>query len=53
MDGLLIRGGHVVDGSGVAGRDVRTRIRDEITRCGLTNLGRIPSGDVVRAAAIR
>ena len=31
-------------------RDVRTRIRDEITRSGLTNFGRIPSWDVVRVA---
>jgi N-acyl-D-amino-acid deacylase len=31
-------------------RDVRTRIRDEVTRHGLTNFGRIPSWDVVRVA---
>jgi N-acyl-D-aspartate/D-glutamate deacylase len=31
-------------------RDVRTRIRDEIARDGLTNFGRIPSWDVVRVA---
>jgi len=31
-------------------RDVRTRIRDEIARRGLTNFGRIPSWDVVRVA---
>jgi N-acyl-D-aspartate/D-glutamate deacylase len=31
-------------------RDVRTRIRDEIARGGLTNFGRIPSWDVVRVA---
>src|SRR5262250_645179 len=31
-------------------RDVRTRIRDEIARSGLTNFGRIPSWDVVRMA---
>ena len=31
-------------------RDVRTRIRDEIERSGLTNFGRIPSWDVVRVA---
>jgi len=31
-------------------RDVRTRIRDEIARSGLTNFGRIPSWDVVRVA---
>src|SRR5689334_2407424 len=30
--------------------DVRTRLRDEITRNGLTNFGRIPSWDVVRVA---
>jgi N-acyl-D-aspartate/D-glutamate deacylase len=31
-------------------RDVRTRLRDEIARNGLTNFGRIPSWDVVRVA---
>ena len=31
-------------------RDVRSRIRDEIARGGLTNFGRIPSWDVVRVA---
>jgi N-acyl-D-aspartate/D-glutamate deacylase len=31
-------------------RDVRSRIRDEIARHGLTNFGRIPSWDVVRVA---
>jgi N-acyl-D-amino-acid deacylase len=31
-------------------RDVRTRIRDDIARNGLTNFGRIPSWDVVRVA---
>ena len=31
-------------------RDVRTRIRDEVARSGLTNFGRIPSWDVVRVA---
>jgi N-acyl-D-amino-acid deacylase len=31
-------------------RDVRTRLRDEIARHGLTNFGRIPSWDVVRVA---
>jgi N-acyl-D-aspartate/D-glutamate deacylase len=31
-------------------RDVRTRLRDEIARGGLTNFGRIPSWDVVRVA---
>ena len=31
-------------------RDVRTRIRGEIARSGLTNFGRIPSWDVVRVA---
>jgi N-acyl-D-amino-acid deacylase len=31
-------------------RDVRTRIRDEVTRSGLTNFGRIQSWDVVRVA---
>src|SRR5262249_54510877 len=31
-------------------RDVRTRIRDEIERNGLTNFGRIPSWNVVRVA---
>jgi N-acyl-D-amino-acid deacylase len=31
-------------------RDVRTRIRDEVARDGLTNFGRIPSWDVVRVA---
>jgi N-acyl-D-amino-acid deacylase len=31
-------------------RDVRTRIREEIARSGLTNFGRIPSWDVVRVA---
>jgi N-acyl-D-aspartate/D-glutamate deacylase len=31
-------------------RDVRTRVRDEIARNGLTNFGRIPSWDVVRVA---
>jgi N-acyl-D-amino-acid deacylase len=31
-------------------RDVRDRVRDEITRRGLTNFGRIPSWDVVRIA---
>lgn len=31
-------------------RDVRTRIRDEIARSGLTNFGRIPSWDMVRVA---
>jgi N-acyl-D-aspartate/D-glutamate deacylase len=31
-------------------RDVRTRLRDEIARYGLTNFGRIPSWDVVRVA---
>ncbi|HYV58126.1 MAG TPA: amidohydrolase family protein [Candidatus Nitrosopolaris sp.] len=31
-------------------RDVRTRIRDEIARSGLTNFGRIPSWDLVRVA---
>jgi N-acyl-D-aspartate/D-glutamate deacylase len=30
--------------------DVRTRLRDEIARDGLTNFGRIPSWDVVRVA---
>jgi N-acyl-D-amino-acid deacylase len=32
------------------GRDVRSRLRDEIARHGLTNFGRIPSWDVVRVA---
>ena len=32
------------------GRDVRSRLRDEIARQGLTNFGRIPSWDVVRVA---
>jgi N-acyl-D-amino-acid deacylase len=31
-------------------RDVRSRIRDDIARNGLTNFGRIPSWDVVRVA---
>jgi N-acyl-D-aspartate/D-glutamate deacylase len=31
-------------------RDVRTRVRDDIARVGLTNFGRIPSWDVVRVA---
>jgi N-acyl-D-amino-acid deacylase len=31
-------------------RDVRTRVRDDIARNGLTNFGRIPSWDVVRVA---
>jgi N-acyl-D-aspartate/D-glutamate deacylase len=31
-------------------RDVRTRLREEIARGGLTNFGRIPSWDVVRVA---
>jgi len=31
-------------------RDVRTRLREEIARQGLTNFGRIPSWDVVRVA---
>jgi N-acyl-D-aspartate/D-glutamate deacylase len=31
-------------------RDVRTRLREEIARTGLTNFGRIPSWDVVRIA---
>src|SRR4029077_8638574 len=31
-------------------RDVRTRLREEIARHGLTNFGRIPSWDVVRVA---
>jgi N-acyl-D-amino-acid deacylase len=31
-------------------RDVRTRIRDEVARHGLTNFGRIPSWDLVRVA---
>jgi N-acyl-D-amino-acid deacylase len=31
-------------------RDVRTRLRDDIARNGLTNFGRIPSWDVVRIA---
>jgi N-acyl-D-amino-acid deacylase len=31
-------------------RDVRTRIREEIARSGLTNFGRIPSWDAVRVA---
>jgi N-acyl-D-aspartate/D-glutamate deacylase len=31
-------------------RDVRTRLRDDIGREGLTNFGRIPSWDVVRVA---
>jgi N-acyl-D-aspartate/D-glutamate deacylase len=31
-------------------RDVRTRLREEIARTGLTNCGRIPSWDVVRVA---
>jgi N-acyl-D-aspartate/D-glutamate deacylase len=31
-------------------RDVRTRLRDDIARNGLTNFGRIPSWDVVRVA---
>jgi N-acyl-D-aspartate/D-glutamate deacylase len=31
-------------------RDVRTRIRDDIARDGLTNFGRIPSWDAVRIA---
>jgi len=31
-------------------RDVRTRLRDDVTRNGLTNFGRIPSWDVVRIA---
>jgi N-acyl-D-amino-acid deacylase len=31
-------------------RDVRTRLRDEIARSGLTNFGRIPSWDAVRIA---
>ena len=34
----------------LAVRDVRTRLRDEIARSGLTNFGRIPSWDVVRVA---
>jgi N-acyl-D-aspartate/D-glutamate deacylase len=34
----------------LARRDVRARIRDEITRRGLTNFGRIPSWDAVRVA---
>ena len=31
-------------------RDIRARLRDDITRTGLTNFGRIPSWDVVRVA---
>jgi N-acyl-D-aspartate/D-glutamate deacylase len=31
-------------------RDIRARLRDDITRNGLTNFGRIPSWDVVRVA---
>jgi N-acyl-D-aspartate/D-glutamate deacylase len=31
-------------------REIRTRMRDEIARRGLTNFGRIPSWDVVRVA---
>jgi N-acyl-D-aspartate/D-glutamate deacylase len=31
-------------------RDVRARLRDDVTRNGLTNFGRIPSWDVVRIA---
>lgn len=31
-------------------RDVRTRLREDIARSGLTNFGRIPSWDVVRVA---
>jgi N-acyl-D-amino-acid deacylase len=31
-------------------RDIRTRLRDDIARVGLTNFGRIPSWDVVRVA---
>jgi N-acyl-D-aspartate/D-glutamate deacylase len=31
-------------------RDVRTRVRDDLARQGLTNFGRIPSWDVVRIA---
>ena len=31
-------------------RDIRTRLRDDIARNGLTNFGRIPSWDVVRVA---
>jgi N-acyl-D-amino-acid deacylase len=31
-------------------RDIRARLRDDITRNGLTNFGRIPSWDVVRLA---
>src|SRR5262245_957709 len=34
----------------LAVRDVRTRLRDEIARSGLTNFGRIPSWDAVRVA---
>jgi N-acyl-D-aspartate/D-glutamate deacylase len=34
----------------LARRDVRTRVRDDIARNGLTNFGRIPSWDVVRVA---
>jgi N-acyl-D-amino-acid deacylase len=34
----------------LARRDVRTRLRDDIARHGLTNFGRIPSWDVVRIA---
>jgi N-acyl-D-aspartate/D-glutamate deacylase len=34
----------------LAVRHVRTRLRDEIARSGLTNFGRIPSWDVVRVA---
>jgi len=31
-------------------RDIRARLRDDVTRNGLTNFGRIPSWDVVRIA---
>jgi len=34
----------------LARRDVRSRVRDDIARNGLTNFGRIPSWDVVRVA---
>jgi N-acyl-D-aspartate/D-glutamate deacylase len=34
----------------LARRDVRSRVRDEIARRGLTNFGRIPSWDAVRIA---
>ena len=34
----------------LASRDVRTRLRDEIARRGLTHFGRIPSWDAVRIA---